>query len=120
MLGRSCSTNCKATTNLRHESPRKITMTERELFDAALAFEDPVERAAFRDHECAGDDRLRRHVGRLLDAFPRLDCFLETPVGTLPDPAAVTAKPGDVIGSYKLLQQVGEGGFGVVFMAEQL
>ena len=93
---------------------------EIEVFSAALKL--PVaERVAYLDQACAGDTALRQRVEELLQASDEAGAFLESPAavppeGTLRLPAN---KPGDRIGRYKLLQQIGEGGCGVVYMAEQ-
>ncbi len=69
---------------------------------------------------CGGDDMLRRRVMALLDAHQCADSFVEDP-----GPAAMTVarpgieEPGTAIGPYKLLEAIGEGGMGVVYMAEQ-
>ena len=94
----------------------------------ALALEKPAaERAAFLDRECSGDAQLRQRVENLLQAHERAGQFLNEPpaavsaktfvitTGMIP----ITEKAGDRIGRYKLLQQIGEGGCGVVYMAEQ-
>ena len=91
----------------------------RDLFLEALDKPTPAERAAFLDGACRGDAALRRAVEVLL-ANHHEDSFLEAPA--LSVPASITPpseQPGQRIGHYKLLQQIGEGGFGVVWMAEQ-
>src|SRR5947207_11249223 len=107
---------------------------ERELFLSALDKTDPTERAAFLDAVCAGDLALRQRVNELLGEQEKVGTFLATPAlsptqifsaagGKGPGGTAlvvpITEKPGDRIGRYKLLQQIGEGGCGVVYMAEQ-
>jgi WD40 repeat protein/serine/threonine protein kinase len=94
------------------------------------ALERPcLERAMFIETACAGDARLLAEVEDLLREHDRVGDFLETPVlrdptasGTVlipPGTVAVREKAGDRIGRYKLLQTIGEGGCGVVYMAEQ-
>jgi len=98
---------------------------EIEVFNAALEL-PAAERATYLDEVCAGDAALRQRVEELLQAGDKADGFLESPAAVPPRPggtvrlAVVPAeKPGDRIGRYKLLQQIGEGGCGVVYMAEQ-
>ena len=100
------------------------TSREVAVLNAALELR-PAERAAYLDEACAGDAALRQQVEGLLRADAAAEGFLETPpagvgVGrTVRLPAPLTEKPGDKIGHYKLLQEIGEGGCGVVYMAEQ-
>ncbi|HEV3117030.1 MAG TPA: serine/threonine-protein kinase, partial [Gemmataceae bacterium] len=96
-------------------------MTERELFEAALE-RAPAERTAFLESACAGDKHLRGRIEALLARHAEAESFLEKPA-LAQEPTdlyrPITESPGTVIGPYKLLQKIGEGGFGVVYMAEQ-
>jgi eukaryotic-like serine/threonine-protein kinase len=96
---------------------------EEAIFGAALAAR-PEERAAYLDGACGQDAQLRRRVEALLRALEKAGDFMVEPVASLPDQTVrvsipLTEKVGDKIGHYKLLQQIGEGGCGVVYMAEQ-
>jgi serine/threonine protein kinase len=91
------------------------------LFLEALEEHAPERRPAFLEQACAGDILLRAEVEKLLCAHAELGTFHEAPrsdlLSTVDGPLG--ERPGTVIGPYKLLQQIGEGGFGVVFLAEQ-
>ncbi len=93
-----------------------------ELFTAAAQV-PPGERAAFLDEACAGDEVLRRRIEALLKSHDSAGEFMEEPPTWLLHEGrprvTVGEKPGDWIGSYQLIRQIGEGGCGVVFVAEQ-
>jgi serine/threonine protein kinase/Tfp pilus assembly protein PilF len=95
-------------------------MNDLEVFTEALSVPE-AEQAAFLKRACAGDPDLCRKLQGLLKAHKRTDHFLDRPPtgDRSTAPAMIGEKPGDQIGRYKLLQQIGEGGWGVVFMAEQ-
>jgi serine/threonine protein kinase/tetratricopeptide (TPR) repeat protein len=100
------------------------THPEVAILNAALEFRG-LERAVYLDKACAGDAVLHQRVEALLRAHEQAENFLEAPPAgldfkrTAPVNLPLTEKPGDKIGRYKLLQQIGEGGCGVVYMAEQ-
>ena len=91
---------------------------------AALDFETASSQADFIDHECGGDETLKARVEALLHSHRAAGSFLHDQplVGQPSDPGELSPQaegPGTLIGSYKLLERIGEGGFGVVYMAEQ-
>jgi WD40 repeat protein/serine/threonine protein kinase len=97
-------------------------MSEEEIFHEALARGSPEERAAYLDQACAGDPTQRAAVEALLRANVGAGGFLEPPAPALAatlDEPPITQAPGAVLGPYKLLERIGEGGMGTVWMARQ-
>jgi serine/threonine protein kinase len=109
------------------------TREETAVFKAAMELATAAEREVYVAKTCAGDERLRQKVMALLRAHQHPgEVFQAVPAGGhVAPPTAATPGPGgtlilppsekagDRIGRYKLLQQIGEGGCGVVYMAEQ-
>jgi serine/threonine protein kinase/tetratricopeptide (TPR) repeat protein len=99
-------------------------MSERDLFEIAFGIGDPDQRSAYLDRVCAGNPELRDHLAGLLSQHGQLGSFLESPApgaaATVDHPSiTITERPGTIIGPYKLMEQIGEGGMGLVFVAEQ-
>src|SRR5947209_6356526 len=92
------------------------------IFNEALEEPSAAARAAYLDRACGGDPAIRARVETLLGAHDRAGGFLESPAQP---PTADVDRPtptealGTVIGPYKLMEQIGEGGMGVVYVAEQ-
>ena len=103
------------------------SQTVESLFEAARQLPTSKEREDYLQTACGQDPALRQRVEALLQAEMQAGEFLSAPLATLEADSAsggttvepLAEKPGDRIGRYKLLQQIGEGGCGVVYMAEQ-
>jgi len=96
-------------------------LDEERIFHLAREIPKPAAREEYLDQICAGDQPLRERVEALLEVHEQEREFLKSQ----PEPelteeqAPIQERPGQQIGRYKLLQKIGEGGFGVVYMAEQ-
>ena len=91
------------------------------IFNEALKL-DPIKRGAYLGKACRGESELRRAEG-LLNAHAKAGSFLiwaegMLQIGSSPDPTGAE-KPGDWVGKYKLIEKIGEGGCGIVFLAQQ-
>ena len=105
----------------------------KDLFLQALDKNSAEERQDYLDEKCGGDVGLRRRVDALLAAHDEPESYLDRPamefggaqtedqcVENVGDcSSAAIERSGTLIGPYKLLQEIGHGGFGVVYMAEQ-
>src|SRR6185295_7058175 len=130
----------KTRTVLWSRFPRRPTVTAQvpsldTIFLAAIEIASAEARIAYLDRACGGDSDLRGRVEKLVVAHFRAGSFLEAPVVAADHtsdfaPGLVRGQPfedhrdsregpGTLIGPYKLLQQIGEGGMGTVWMAEQ-
>jgi eukaryotic-like serine/threonine-protein kinase len=94
------------------------------VFHAAMDLASPEERERYLNDACANEPELRREVDALLKSAEAADAVFQAGreacrVSEATPAVVLTEKPGDCIGRYKLLEHIGEGGMGVVYMAEQ-
>ena len=94
-------------------------MNQSAIFNAAVKLL-PEQRPHFLEAACGGDRQLQEEVAALLREHDGIGSFISRPaVAASPTDffGPLTESPGTLIGRYKLLEQIGEGGMGVVFVA---
>ncbi len=99
---------------MRDENDKRL----RDLFATALELTEPHERERYLAQACGQDATLRQMLEGLLSAHQEAGGFLKATIA-VGDDKPIGVGPGTVIGRYKLVEEIGEGGFGLVFMAEQ-
>src|SRR5262245_50957708 len=97
-------------------------LDDKAIFNVGRQIGSPDAWAEYLQHACGTDSGLRERVQVLLRAYEEQASFLESPpsvggIPTIDQPASES--PGAVIGPYKLLEQIGEGGMGTVWMTQQ-
>ena len=97
------------------------TEHEKDIFCRALEL-GPSEREAFLDDACAGDEAMRSRIAGLIDAHEDAHGFMAAPTAESSvqrGEAFPSEQPGTHVGAYELIEILGEGGFGRVFLAQQ-
>src|SRR5262249_3746989 len=91
----------------------EFAVNERDIFHAVIELTDPAQRSACLDKLCAEDASLKRHVEEMLEVYPELGAFLESPAVALDG----AANPPGRAGRFELGQELARGGMGGVYRA---
>ena len=94
-----------------------VPETAKQIFLEAIEKIDPADWPVFIAGACRGNSELHQQLEELLKAHQQEDSLFDVP--PTEDARRISEPLGESIGKYKLLQKIGEGGFGVVYMAEQ-
>src|SRR5262245_57639431 len=94
-------------------------LDEESIFNVARKLATPDARRDYLEQTCGGDEALRSRVEALLQVHDQDQSFLQASVPSRTMDEPVAEGPGIVIGPYNLLEQIGEGGMGTVWMAQQ-
>jgi serine/threonine protein kinase/Tfp pilus assembly protein PilF len=96
-------------------------LEEKDIFNGARQIAAPEERLVYLQEACGNNPAAMRRILELLQVYDQEKSFLEASplavAATTDEPIA--ERPGTIIGPYKLMEEIGEGGFGLVFVAEQ-